>query len=71
MHRIDDRPLLTVITPTFNRADLLGETVESVLDQNYPRVEYLVLDDGSTDSTASVMARYGDRVRYLRYDNRG
>jgi glycosyltransferase involved in cell wall biosynthesis len=64
-------PLVSVITPTFNRADLLRETVESVLNQNYPRVEYLVLDDGSTDSTASLMARYGDRVRYLTHDNRG
>src|SRR5882762_9777707 len=44
-------PLVTIITPTYNRADLLMETIESVLSQDYPNIEYIVLDDGSTDGT--------------------
>ncbi len=44
--------LVSIITPTYNRADLLPETIESILSQDYPQIEYLVLDDGSSDNTA-------------------
>lgn len=52
-----DLPLVTIITPTYNRVDLLEETIESVLAQEYPRIEYIVLDDGSTDDTRQLLAR--------------
>ena len=64
-------PLVTVITPTYNRADFIVETVESVLGQNYPNLEYLVIDDGSTDDTEKRLAPYLDRLTYLRHDNMG
>ncbi len=66
-----DAPLVTVITPTYNRAAFLPETIDSVLRQDYPNIEYLVLDDGSSDDTAAVVGRYGDAVRYQRHDNMG
>lgn len=68
---IIERGLVSVVLPTWNRAYVLPRAVESVLAQSYPRVELLVVDDGSTDDTAAVMARYGSRVRYLARANGG
>ncbi|MBA3884873.1 MAG: glycosyltransferase family 2 protein [Acidobacteria bacterium] len=60
------RPAVSVIVPTFNRADVLSRAIDSVLGQSFSDFELLVVDDGSTDGTASVVARYQDRrVRYL------
>ena len=64
-------PLVSVIVPTYNRAALLCEAVNSVLQQTYQNIEIIVIDDGSTDNTTEVMAAYGDRVRYTRRPNAG
>jgi GT2 family glycosyltransferase len=63
--------LVSVIVPTYNRAAILARALDSALAQSYPHVEVLVIDDGSTDATAAVVAQYGDRVRYLRQANAG
>ena len=65
----DDVPLVSVIVTCFNQACFLTEAIESVLAQSYPRTEILVVDDGSTDATAAVAARYP--VRCLRQPNAG
>jgi len=64
-------PSVSVIIATFNRAGLLRETIESVLDQRFRNFELIVVDDGSTDETREVVKGYGERLRYLRQDNRG
>jgi glycosyltransferase involved in cell wall biosynthesis len=64
-------PLVTVITPAYNAARYLSETIESVLAQEYPNLEYLVLDDGSTDETAALAQRYGSRLRLESQENMG
>jgi GT2 family glycosyltransferase len=67
-------PLVSVVVPTFNRAHLIGRTLDSVLGQTYDRVEVVVVDDGSTDATGDTIARaYGGdaRVRYFRKENGG
>ncbi len=66
-----DLPLVTVITPTYNRANYLSETIESVLAQDYSNIEYIVLDDGSKDSTKEVMKKYRERVIFESHDNMG
>ena len=64
-------PLVSVIIPTYNRAALACEAVESVLQQTYGNLEIIVVDDGSTDDTTAAMAKYGDKVRYSRRPNAG
>jgi glycosyltransferase involved in cell wall biosynthesis len=67
-------PLVSVIIPTFNRAGLLTQAIDSALGQAYGALEVLVIDDGSTDGTeAALRARYGQepRLRYLRQQNEG
>ena len=51
-------PRITIITPSFNRADLIGQAIESVINQGYPELEHIVMDAGSTDGTASVLGSY-------------
>ena len=62
---------ITVITPAYNAAGFLRETIDSVLAQNYPMLEYVVIDDGSIDDTPAVLASYGDRIRAIRQLNAG
>lgn len=62
----DSLSRVSVIIPTYNRSKLLRLTVESVLAQTYPNIEIIVVDDGSTDDTAEVMAQYAGRVTYIR-----
>ncbi|MBK7708123.1 MAG: glycosyltransferase [Acidobacteria bacterium] len=64
-------PTVTVVTPAYNQADFLRDTIESVLSQDYPNIEYIVLDDGSTDDTPKILAEYGDRVRWETHTNMG
>lgn len=64
-------PLVTVVTPSFQQGRYLERTLKSVLDQNYPRLEYVVQDGGSTDSTGEVIDRYRNRLARaeMRQDN--
>ena len=62
---------VSVIVPTFNRAPLIGETIDSILAQSVAPAEVIVVDDGSTDDTAAALARFGPRVRYHRIENSG
>jgi len=60
----------SIVVPTYNRAHLISATVESVLNQTYKNFELLVIDDGSTDDTESVMQKYiSDKVRYFKKEN--
>jgi len=65
-------PIVSVVTPTFNRAGLLAEAIDSVRQQTYPAWEMLIWDDGSTDGTREVVEGYDDtRIRYNRGTNHG
>ena len=64
-------PRFSVVIPTYNRASLVPESVESVLAQTYPFHEIVVVDDGSTDDTIGALKPHLDRIRYVRQENRG
>src|SRR5712664_463639 len=64
-------PLVSVVTPTFNQAAFLTETIESVLSQDYPNIEYLIFDDGSTDETPEILSAYTGRVEWESHANMG
>ena len=59
------RPLVSIVTPSFNAAEFIEETIRSVLAQDYPRIEYLVMDGGSTDGTREILERYGSRLQFV------
>ncbi len=65
------RAVVTIVTPSFNQGQFLRDAIESVLAQDYPHVEYLVVDGGSTDSTLDVLASYGDRVDWISEPDNG
>jgi len=64
-------PLVTIITPAYNRASFLDETIQSVLSQDYPRLEYIILDDGSTDNTCEVLEKYQGQIYWESHSNMG
>ena len=64
-----DAPGIAVIIATYNRSHLIGETLDSVLAQTRPADELIVVNDGSTDDTAAVLRRYGDRIRVITQRN--
>jgi len=62
---------ISLIIPTFNYSKFISETLESVFAQTVQPGEILIVDDGSTDDTESVVSSFGERVRYVRQDNAG
>ena len=64
-------PEVSVIIPTFNRAHLIREALQSVFAQTFRGYEVIVVDDGSTDNTQEVLTPYLSRIRYVRQENQG
>ena len=58
-------PLVSIVTPCLNAARFLEETLDSVLTQDYPRIEYIVIDGGSTDRTLEILERFRARLTWV------
>ena len=66
-----EAPLVSVILPVYNRAIPVARAINSVLAQTYPRLELIVVDDGSTDGTRTVVRKFGSRLKLIAQDHAG
>src|SRR5579862_4352732 len=64
-------PLVSIVTPSYNQGRYLRRTIDSVLSQDYPHVEYLVFDGGSTDDSVDILKSYGNRFFWIAQRDRG
>lgn len=68
---MNNNPVVSAIIPTYNRAHIICEAVDSVLTQTYPHIEVIVVDDGSKDDTLARLQQYGGRIRVVSQANAG
>jgi glycosyltransferase involved in cell wall biosynthesis len=56
-------PKISIVTPTYNQGQYIEETIQSVLNQNHPNLEYIIIDDGTTDGTVELIKKYEKHLK--------
>jgi glycosyltransferase involved in cell wall biosynthesis len=69
--RVRTPPVVSIVTPSFNQGPFIRQTIDSVLQQDYPHIDYRVVDGGSTDETLEILRSYGDRLQWISEKDRG
>lgn len=64
MENNNKNPKISIVTPSFNQSEYIEETIKSVIDQNYPNLEYIIIDGGSNDGSVNVIRNYEDKLAY-------
>ncbi|MBN7774051.1 glycosyltransferase family 2 protein [Clostridium aminobutyricum] len=64
-------PLVSIVTPSYNQGKFIRATIDSVLNQDYTNIEYIVVDGGSTDETLEILKEYGDKIKWVSEPDKG
>jgi glycosyltransferase involved in cell wall biosynthesis len=68
---MNDQPLVSIVTPSFNKGPYIEETLQSIRNQTYPNIEHIVIDGGSTDETLSILKKYSGSITWISEPDRG
>ena len=64
-------PKISIVIPSLNQGDFISKTINSILEQNYPKIEILVIDGGSTDNTLPILKTFGSKIEWISEKDRG